>query len=175
MPLPALVLHTHAVMIDRSDLRADVQVGVLGPGIAQQREQRAALHAQAHQARIQVAVAHVHHRTPAGRLAIQPPHRCTVLQGLLQQPHLPQHLQPARLQQKSRTNRPGRGRTLEHVQPMPIGTEQHGQCLPRRTVSHYRNSQCLLHRPCSVCVLTGPTWTGAKKPAEAGFFNRTIE
>lgn len=107
MPLPALILNAHARVIDRGDLRIHMQLRVLRPGLAQHRKQRAALHAHTHQACIQIAVLHVHHRTPARRVAIQAAHRRAMRQRLRQQAHVPEHLQPAGLQQKTGAHRPG--------------------------------------------------------------------
>lgn len=140
MPLPALVLHAHTRVIDHGDLRIHMQLRVLPPGFAQQRKQRAALHAHTHQPRIQIAVLHVHYRAPARRVAIQTAHRRTMRKRLRQQAHVPEHLQPTGLQQKTGTHRPGRSCALEYLQLMPVGAQQHGQCLPRRSVTHYRNT-----------------------------------
>ncbi|MNT33291.1 hypothetical protein D3C72_1692130 [compost metagenome] len=115
MPVSLRVAHAPLRGIHVDDAGVGVQVVRMGPGIGQQRKQRAALHADAVQMRIQAGIAHFHHGAAAGRVAIQPSHRRAVREDLRQQLHLPQHIQATGLEQETGTDRSGCGGTFEDV------------------------------------------------------------
>ena len=112
-----------------------MQLAAWLPGRIEQLEQGPTLHAQPVQTPVQLLVADVHHRFAAGRLAKQPADDRTMLQCLVQQPHPPQHLQPAGLQQEARAHRAGLGRLLEHLHIDTGTAEQYRQGLSSSAIT----------------------------------------
>ncbi|KAG0931654.1 hypothetical protein G6F68_017361 [Rhizopus microsporus] len=124
---------------------AGMQLPCAVPRFIQQREQRAALHAQPMQARVQAVVAHVHHRALARRIAVQAVYGCGMRAHGVEQAHLPQHLQATGLQQEACADRPRRGHALENVHLMTITGEQDGQGLSSGAVANHGDAQSFLH------------------------------
>ncbi|MNI43319.1 hypothetical protein D3C73_976450 [compost metagenome] len=133
------------LVVDLDDGRTHMQLAGAFTRLVQHREQRAPLHAQAMQARIQAVIAHVHHRAFARGIAIQPAHRHGVATHGIEQAHLPQHLQSAGLQQEPCAHRPWRRHAFEDLHLVAITGEQDGQCLASGAVSNYGDAQSFRH------------------------------
>lgn len=139
MPLARGLAHAARVLADLDDARAAVHAAVTVPRLRQQREQRPALHAQPEQTPIQMRIAHVHDRAPRRRLAIQTIDAAPMRQGLRQQTHLPQHLQPRGLQQEAGAHRPQHRRLFEDMHLMPVRGQQCGRRLAGGAIADHRD------------------------------------
>jgi hypothetical protein len=102
---------------------------------AQDFEQRAALHAEARQASVEIGIAHVHHYPPACILAVQAMHRRAASARRIEQSQRPQGRHPGGLQQEAGTDWPGLRCLLEHPHAMAVARQRNGQRLTRSAVT----------------------------------------
>ena len=169
--VPAAVRITNAagVVADGIDRVAGVEHTLPRPRIRQQREQRATLHAQAEQARIQTAVPHVHHGATARRFAVQAIDPSAMRQHVGQQAQFPQHLQAGRLQQETCADRTRFRRTFEDLHPVPVAREQQRGGLAGGAVSDDGDVQRFHSGDFSVAPAQGSGMQALKNPAGAGF------